>query len=441
MKNKHHSHALAWLTIALAPLTAHALEVHEWGTFTMLSSSNGQPTRWYQPYSDLAELPRFARRNISRLKEGAATVRMETPVLYFYPEKEMDISVSVSFAYGKISERFPASLPNPALLESLAQTPPFAISLAADTQAVTDAQAILHDGAYWSGKLLPPDHSDAQLIPAVPTSHRGDNYAAARHVPEAWIFRSHTPVIKTENQPDIHPVEKFIFYRGLGESRPLVRASMSDSTTFHFTNDSEAESSFQIALQVTGDRATYIKMPSVPRIDKKLSPEKQITSVSAQLPKETISLAQADKELSALFLAELTARGLTDAEAKAMIATWNHTWFAEPGTRVFTIVDRAWLDQVLPLEIKPTPKNIERVFVARLEIVSPSTETQLCDLLLTKSISDDHAAQLQAMQLGRFLHGAVEIARDKTSSQMFTNFYDLKNRIDQKVATQPAKLH
>src|SRR6266446_9615320 len=35
------------------------LEVHEWGTFTIVSGSDGQPIRWYQPRKTLVELPAF----------------------------------------------------------------------------------------------------------------------------------------------------------------------------------------------------------------------------------------------------------------------------------------------------------------------------------------------------------------------------------------------
>ena len=75
-------------SLCLGPF-AHALEVHEWGTFTMLSGSNGTPVPWYQPFNDLARLPGFVGVSIMG-KTGSATVRMETPVIYFYPEKETE---------------------------------------------------------------------------------------------------------------------------------------------------------------------------------------------------------------------------------------------------------------------------------------------------------------------------------------------------------------
>ena len=64
---------------------------------------------WYQPFSDIKQLPLFTY-NPMRMKQSipAARVRMETPVIYFYPKEETKVSVKVSFRNGHITERFPA---------------------------------------------------------------------------------------------------------------------------------------------------------------------------------------------------------------------------------------------------------------------------------------------------------------------------------------------
>ncbi len=83
--------------------------VHEWGTFTVLHGSDGQALRWYQPYQDQNSLPPFVHR-APRGKgsdNGGVIARMETPVLYFYPEQKMNISVYVSLPAGSLSEWFP----------------------------------------------------------------------------------------------------------------------------------------------------------------------------------------------------------------------------------------------------------------------------------------------------------------------------------------------
>jgi hypothetical protein len=64
---------------------------------------------------------------------------------------------------------------------------------------------------------------------------------------------------------------------------------------------------------------------------------------------------------------ELTAAGLFDDEAEAMLATWNESWFQKPGLRVFYMVPREWTDFFLPLELS-VPHEATRVLVGRIDL-------------------------------------------------------------------------
>jgi hypothetical protein len=64
----------------------------------------------------------------------------------------------------------------------------------------------------------------------------------------------------------------------------------------------------------------------------------------------------------------------------AMVATWSHSWFEE-GTRLFYITPTSVLDLVLPLEVKPAPRQIARVFVGRMELFTPSTRKAITDAM------------------------------------------------------------
>jgi len=55
-----------------------------------------------------------------------------------------------------------------------------------------------------------------------------------------------------------------------------------------------------------------------------------------------------------------------------MVETWKDSWFEE-GSRLIYIVPSGFIDKVLPLTIDPVPGQIVRVFVGRLEIVTPAT--------------------------------------------------------------------
>ena len=68
----------------------------------------------------------------------------------------------------------------------------------------------------------------------------------------------------------------------------------------------------------------------------------------------------------------LVGQGLYRDEAHAMIETWKDSWFEE-GSRLIYIVPRGFIDDVLPLNIDPAPGQIVRIFVGRLEIVTPAT--------------------------------------------------------------------
>jgi hypothetical protein len=71
--------------------------------------------------------------------------------------------------------------------------------------------------------------------------------------------------------------------------------------------------------------------------------------------------------------AVLIARGLYPDEARAMIETWKNSWFEE-GSRLFYIVPPTFVNAVLPLSIRPAPAQVNRVFVGRLELITPATE-------------------------------------------------------------------
>jgi hypothetical protein len=78
-----------------------------------------------------------------------------------------------------------------------------------------------------------------------------------------------------------------------------------------------------------------------------------------------------------------------------MVETWHDSWFEE-GTRVFYIYPRAGVDVVLPLKITPAPDAVERVFVGRVEVLSPWTR----ETIQTAADAQDFAT---LQKFGRFL--------------------------------------
>src|SRR5262249_656624 len=84
------------------------LTAHEWGTFTSVAGNDGRAVVW-SPYYDPSELPGFVEHtNMANLKVGLrGTIRMETPVLYFYSPRDVSVSVKVAFSKGIITEWYP----------------------------------------------------------------------------------------------------------------------------------------------------------------------------------------------------------------------------------------------------------------------------------------------------------------------------------------------
>src|SRR5260221_7771480 len=65
---------------------AAGLTVHEWGTFTSIAGNDGHALTWSPLDYALSDLPEFVEHfGWTQYKVGLrGTVRMETPVLYFY---------------------------------------------------------------------------------------------------------------------------------------------------------------------------------------------------------------------------------------------------------------------------------------------------------------------------------------------------------------------
>jgi len=92
------------------PKEAERFIVHEWGTFTNFAGADGVQLD-FRPLID-NELPAFvydrAMQGTLWLGKGQrARQRMETPVIYFYTDRPREVSVSVDFPSGLLTEFYP----------------------------------------------------------------------------------------------------------------------------------------------------------------------------------------------------------------------------------------------------------------------------------------------------------------------------------------------
>ena len=59
-----------------------------------------------------------------------------------------------------------------------------------------------------------------------------------------------------------------------------------------------------------------------------------------------------------------------------MLETWQDSWFEE-GSRLIYILPSAAVGAILPLQVEPAPAETVRVFVGRVELVTPETESSV----------------------------------------------------------------
>jgi hypothetical protein len=330
---------------------------------------------------------------------------METPVIYFYPEKQQKVSVDVSFASGTISETFPNSVSG---------------GISVDPQS-----GMLAGQGHWTGTLLPPTDKDAVAgIPAIVETDHLEPYGAAREVPDAWIFQSDVKKIPgLKVQPHFPQQEKFIFYRGAGSARIPIYASM-DGDTATVTNYCVGAIPFGVALRVRDGKAAWAQLPALASPPKVGEPAKNRSEVT--FPQPDRSLDEVESELADVWKKALTDDGLTPAEASAMVETWRKTWFRENGDRILSLVPRKTIDSMLPLKITPTPEKTARVFVARIEMLAADREQALIGLMnSTKAVDEKDFVKFSSLGLGRFGNGAMEVASQIQVSRMKAKFFEL----------------
>jgi hypothetical protein len=325
-----------------------AITVHEWGTFTTVADGAGGSEPW-SPLGGTSDLPCFvAHLNNRQYKVmppapgQTVTVRMETPVLYFYAPHKTTVSVSVDFPQGLITEWYPAASnvsPRPQ-----ATLPP------------------VRDGHIeWNSLQIAPGET-ADL----PHSNGASHYYAARN--------ADANLLRIGDQQ-----EKLLFYRGIANFSVPLSARIAGENAVELRNTGDDPLALAVLFENRRGQLRYRVVNGL----------RGGSSVEAQLDNGTLD------GLKAEFAAGLVKQGLYRKEADAMIATWNDSWFEE-GMRVFYLLPQAFVDHQLPLSIQPAPAKIARVFVGREEILSSYMKDRLKTAL-------DAGDTRTLDQFGRFL--------------------------------------
>lgn len=303
-----------FISIGLAA-SDDSLTVHEWGTFTSVAGREGAAVNWL-PLSGQSDLPCFVHRFDQRnLKLTFGMVRMETPVVYFYPLRPSIVSAHVDFPNGRITEWYPQ---------------------ASGVQSAPGRRGSIE----WNAVHV--DGGTASLPREGPASH----YYAARET-DAWALHA-----GAEN-------EKLLFYRGIGDFSVPLRPVV-DAQGVSIRNTGTEAIPFAIVFENRAGAEHY----------------RVIRSLKEPVQVDFSSLAGDTPMLRRQFEDELVEMGLYRKEAHAMLETWRDSWFEE-GLRVFYIMPRATVDTLLPLSITPAPNQIARVFVGRVEVLAPWMDREI----------------------------------------------------------------
>jgi hypothetical protein len=345
------------------------LVVHEWGTFTSVTGKKGVALDW-RPLNGPSDLPKFVYDEASKdgfrgthgiSGKGIARVRMETPVVYFYTPKEMDVDVSVMFPEGKITEWYPQA----AVVNN---------KFAVDKTGPTFGNLV-----DWGTIKLLPNEKETYLREAA-YSH----YYPARETDAVQIQVCNADKTKIEH-------EKFLFYRGVGNFDLPLNVKLVGDKVVLGPNEKARLTQPMADMIVFEKRGGQIGFTYVPKLAGEMTvdrptPGRSMDEVNTQLEKT------------------LTVNGLYPKEAKAMIKTWADSWFEE-GLRVFYIVPRELTDRVLPLRVEPKPKETVRVLVGRAEVITPDMEGDVkrqVALLHSGSLREREEAQANLKRYGRF---------------------------------------
>ena len=378
--------------------------VHEWGTFTSLQDEAGRAIGGIN--TDDEPVPEFVHRlndfallNPSEVPQsffkGApachpdVTMRLETPVIYFHPPqsaaKTQTVSVGVKFHGGWLTEFYPDAAI-------------YALGVKSHTTRFPHLLASSESALEWNDLKVGGDWPVTDTTAHVWTSPRAVESA---------------PVQTTNGES-----ERFLFYRGVAHiNAPLKVSRDAGSGELRFQSQLDGlpgdkpldiHALWLVDIQ-PGGRIAFRVLPPL-ALDH--NPGKYLASTPADFAPGDYSASNLDK-LRAALLSALVSDGLYDDEARALLNTWEVSYFKSPGLRLFFLVPREWTDFYLPLTISQ-PADLRRVMVGRIELVTPQQRQDVLALsrFSAKQIQQE-AVQFSSSYIGRYL----SVATNRPSEQ------------------------
>lgn len=366
--------------LMLLSLNARADYVaHEWGTFTSLMGSNG--VRQNGMYHEDEALPSFvhhygeemnlelpngssvallrphcpphSKACFADLRNQTITQKMETPVLYFYSDKARSVAVDVGFPKGIIAESYPLAVAN---------------------YPKATPHTILTNGfSHYEVNILTDNHESPIDVP-------NDNiYSHAR--------KTKSNLIKSGNE-----IEKFIFYRGIGNFSTDLKITSEGNNLQVINSGKEIPAVFLLNFDEFGGNVKNLGNVKAGQIVKVSDLEVNFLKQKKMPFKDYIQKARSMIQLA------LIKNGLYFDEAVALLDTWEQSYLKTPGLRVLYVLNRDEVERILPMNITPAPRELTRVFIGRVEVLTESEEQKLFQDVLNEG------EKFHVGRLGRMAH-------------------------------------
>jgi hypothetical protein len=358
-------------TLLLLSGQAMSFDAHEWGTFTSVVGSDGKlieglhheeevlpifvydlskvedivgstntsaslvgvpprppMTRGFFPESmNQMPIPTFTER---------ITQKMETPVIYFYTKKEIDVNVRVDFPNGVISQWYPK------------------------ISKVNPSVEAKNGYATWDVKVL----KDKKGL--LPLTSGNSIWNPSREV--------ESNLVKVNEEQ-----EKLIFYRGLGDFETKLEIKEIDGR-LSLTNNSNQDIH---GITILNHRSENNNLLGHIEILKANSTTKFLTHGKTMVMKNIGNYDEYLKAAKSVLVKDLILSGLFEDESKAMVNTWEGGYFQTKGLRVLYVLPREWTEEILPLKFNPAPENLVRTLVGRVEVLTKADELKILEFVKT----------------------------------------------------------
>ncbi|MEO8617036.1 MAG: hypothetical protein ABI600_17985 [Luteolibacter sp.] len=368
--------------LALGLQAASAYQLHEWGTFTTVSGSDGVLLSGLQREEE--QLPAFVHshfgfengqitsqeklasvmkthgypafptltKGLGRRPVSGVTVKMETPVIYFYSDKAFRAKVKVGFVGGTISQWYPNRSGGETLPEPTPSADPEKNPVPAEQWRIDFAKPY-QGGIEWDVNVLSPEESKSTLTFKPRDSV---NWLRAR-VPEANVVRT-----------DSGETENYLFYRGVGHFTPGLLTTISSDETLQLQNQTGGDIPFYLVFErgLGGAVSWSAGKGGLKTGESILLAKDKLTPTTGEFPEAIYHSMKSG----------LVASSLLESEANAMVQTWWTSYFESTGLRVFWVLPSSTTDKILPLAVSPQPEKIVRVLVGRSEVLRPSVERE-----------------------------------------------------------------